>query len=111
VWGSRGVSGENGAVLRGGGVLRPAQPGGCSVAESEHKQPPPRGVFLGFSGIRYGGAEAFLERMAQFFEVVVFSDQLNLSVDPILDRLDQKGCIRYRLYRDGTLYTDGNYVR
>ncbi|CAI7848639.1 unnamed protein product, partial [Closterium sp. NIES-54] len=26
VWGSRGVSGENGAVLRGGGVLRPAQP-------------------------------------------------------------------------------------
>ncbi|CAI5458077.1 unnamed protein product [Closterium sp. Yama58-4] len=65
----------------------------------------------GWRTFKRPGAEAFLERMAQFFEVVVFSDQLNLSVDPILDRLDQKGCIRYRLYRDGTLYTDGNYVR
>ncbi|CAI5486268.1 unnamed protein product, partial [Closterium sp. Naga37s-1] len=65
----------------------------------------------GWRTFKRPGAEAFLERMEQFFEVVVFSDQLNLSVDPILDRLDQKGCIRYRLYRDGTLYTDGNYVR
>ncbi|GJP74063.1 hypothetical protein CLOP_g4704, partial [Closterium sp. NIES-67] len=62
----------------------------------------------GWRTFKRPGVEAFLERMAQFFEVVVFSDQLNLSVDPILDRLDQKGCIRYRLYRDGTLYSDGN---
>lgn len=32
-------------------------------------------------------------------------------VDPILDRLDPKGCVRYRLYRDATHYTHGKHVR
>ncbi|CAI7848638.1 unnamed protein product, partial [Closterium sp. NIES-54] len=32
----------------------------------------------GWRTFKRPGAEAFLERMAQFFEVVVFSDQLNL---------------------------------
>lgn len=32
-------------------------------------------------------------------------------VDPIMDRLDPKGCVRYRLYRDATHYTHGKHMR
>lgn len=65
----------------------------------------------GWRTFKRPGVEPFLERMAQFYEIVVFSDQLNITVDPILDRLDKKGCIKYRLYRDGTQYTRGHFYR
>eukprot|EP00897_Mesotaenium_endlicherianum_P004283 jgi/Mesen1/3883/ME000208S02889 len=65
----------------------------------------------GWRTFKRPGVEPFLERMAHYFEIVVFSDQLNITVDPILDRLDTKGCIRYRLYRDATQYTNGHYIR
>eukprot|EP00850_Spirogloea_muscicola_P020930 SM000231S07477 [mRNA] locus=s231:47708:50703:+ [translate_table: standard] len=65
----------------------------------------------GWRTFKRPGVEAFLDNMAQYFEIVVFSDQLNTFVDPILDRVDQKGCIRYRLYRDGTQYTNGQFLR
>lgn len=32
-------------------------------------------------------------------------------VEPILERLDQKGCIRYRLARNATRYQDGKHYR
>lgn len=57
------------------------------------------------------GVDAFLEHLAQFYEIVVYSDQLNVYVDPIIERLDQKGCIRYRLSRAGTRYLDGKHYR
>lgn len=65
----------------------------------------------GWRTFKRPGVEPFLERMAQFYEIVVFSDQLNMTVDPILDRLDKKGCIKYRLYRDGTQYAKGHFFR
>eukprot|EP00959_Pyramimonas_sp_CCMP1952_P153692 3215621-Pyramimonas_sp.AAC.1 len=45
------------------------------------------------------------------FELVVYTDQLQTYVDPILERLDKEGTVNHRLYRDATLYTDGNHVR
>ncbi|KAK1317436.1 Mitochondrial import inner membrane translocase subunit TIM50 [Acorus calamus] len=57
------------------------------------------------------GVDAFLERLAQFYEIVVYTDQLNMNVDPILERLDQKGCVRHRLARTATRYLDGKHYR
>jgi hypothetical protein len=42
---------------------------------------------------------------------LTFGSLLLQYVDPILDRLDPKGCVRYRLYRDATHYTHGKHVR
>mmetsp|Transcript_14067 Transcript_14067/g.51108 ORF Transcript_14067/g.51108 Transcript_14067/m.51108 type:complete len:163 (+) Transcript_14067:192-680(+) len=50
--------------------------------------------------------------MAQYYEVVVFSDAQVTYVEPIVDGLDpKKQFVAYRLYRDATKYMDGVHVR
>ncbi|XP_024382334.1 mitochondrial import inner membrane translocase subunit TIM50 [Physcomitrium patens] len=65
----------------------------------------------GWRTFKRPGVEAFLEQLAQYYELVVYTDQLNFYVDPILEKLDQKGCIRYRLSRDATQYINGKHLR
>ncbi|KAF3772154.1 Mitochondrial import inner membrane translocase subunit [Nymphaea thermarum] len=65
----------------------------------------------GWRTFKRPGVDAFLEHLAQFYEIVVYSDQLSMYVDPILERLDVKGCIRYRLSRAATRYVNGKHYR
>ncbi|MQM11414.1 hypothetical protein Taro_044320 [Colocasia esculenta] len=65
----------------------------------------------GWRTFKRPGVDDFLEHMAKFYEVVVYSDQLSMYVDPIVERLDQKGYIRYRLSRNATRYQDGKHFR
>ncbi|KAK4341911.1 hypothetical protein RND71_037727 [Anisodus tanguticus] len=65
----------------------------------------------GWRTFKRPGVEAFLEHLAQFFEIIVYSDQQNMYVDPIIDRLDPKQCIRYRLSRGATKYVGGKHYR
>jgi import inner membrane translocase subunit TIM50 len=48
--------------------------------------------------------------MAQYYELVVYTDQLPTYADPILDRLDPQRYVQYRLYRDSTQYINGKHV-
>ena len=58
------------------------------------------------------GANDFLQHMSQFYEVVVFSDQLSSYADPIIERLDPThSCLSGRLYREATQYKNGYYLR
>jgi|UniRef100_A0A7S0XE65 import inner membrane translocase subunit TIM50 len=57
------------------------------------------------------GAEDFLKHMAQFYEVVVFSDQNASYVDPIVERLDPQHFLAGRLYREATQYKGSYYLR
>lgn len=65
----------------------------------------------GWRTFKRPGVDAFLEHLAQFYEIVVYSDQLNMYVDPVIERLDPKGCIRYKLSRAATKYVDGKHYR
>ncbi|XP_078430064.1 haloacid dehalogenase-like hydrolase (HAD) superfamily protein [Wolffia australiana] len=65
----------------------------------------------GWRTFKRPGVDAFLEHMAKFYEVVIYSDQMSMYVDPIVERLDQKGYIRYRLSRNATKYKDGKHYR
>ncbi|OVA02174.1 NLI interacting factor [Macleaya cordata] len=65
----------------------------------------------GWRTFKRPGVDAFLEHLAQYYEIVVYSDQLNMYVDPIIERLDTKGCIRYKLSRSATRYQDGKHYR
>ncbi|XP_042479185.1 mitochondrial import inner membrane translocase subunit TIM50 [Macadamia integrifolia] len=65
----------------------------------------------GWRTFKRPGVDAFLEHLAQFYEIVVYSDQLSMYVDPIMERLDKKGCVRYRLSRSATRYQDGVHYR
>ncbi|XP_058210836.1 mitochondrial import inner membrane translocase subunit TIM50 [Rhododendron vialii] len=65
----------------------------------------------GWRTFKRPGVDAFLEHMAQFYEIVVYSDQLPMYVDPVVERLDPKHCIRFRLNRSATRYQDGKHFR
>ncbi|KAL6766283.1 TIM50 [Auxenochlorella protothecoides x Auxenochlorella symbiontica] len=57
------------------------------------------------------GAEEFIAGMAQYYELVVYTDKLCTYVDPILDRLDPQRLIQYRLYRDSNQWENNEHVR
>lgn len=58
------------------------------------------------------GVDHFLEAIAPpQFETVVYTAEQGLTVFPILDALDPKGYIMYRLVRDATRFVDGHHVK
>uniref|UniRef100_A0A2N9ISA5 Mitochondrial import inner membrane translocase subunit TIM50 n=1 Tax=Fagus sylvatica TaxID=28930 RepID=A0A2N9ISA5_FAGSY len=65
----------------------------------------------GWQTFKRPGVDAFLEHLAQFFEIVVYSDEQNMFVDPVVERLNTKGCIRYKLCRAATKYKNGKHYR
>jgi len=65
----------------------------------------------GWRTFKRPGVEIFLQHMARNFEIVVYTEALQTYVDPILERLDKEGSVNHRLYRDATLYTNGEHVR
>ncbi|XP_077222192.1 haloacid dehalogenase-like hydrolase (HAD) superfamily protein [Tasmannia lanceolata] len=66
----------------------------------------------GWRTFKRPGVEDFLKHLSSFYEIVVYSDQLNMYVDPIVERLDKEGrYIRYRLSRAATRYQNGKHYR
>lgn len=57
------------------------------------------------------GVDAFLEQLAGEYEIVVYTADQGMTVFPILDALDPKGFIMYRLVRDATHFVDGHHVK
>lgn len=57
------------------------------------------------------GVDAFLEKLVGEYEIVVYTADQGLTVFPILDALDPKGFIMYRLVRDATHFVDGHHVK
>jgi len=65
----------------------------------------------GWSIYKRPGVQDFLAEMGQYFEIVVFSEEPNTYVDPIINRLDTSKVVTYRLYRPETQYHDGKHVK
>uniref|UniRef100_A0A7N1A3Y0 Mitochondrial import inner membrane translocase subunit TIM50 n=1 Tax=Kalanchoe fedtschenkoi TaxID=63787 RepID=A0A7N1A3Y0_KALFE len=65
----------------------------------------------GWRTFKRPGVDAFLEHLAKFYEIVVYSDQMQMYVDPVIERLDPNHCIRYRLNRSATKYQNGKHYR
>jgi len=57
------------------------------------------------------GAEEFLIQMAKYYEIVVFTASLSKYADPLLDKLDPNGVIRYRLYREHCVQDEDGCVK
>uniref|UniRef100_A0A182K8J3 Mitochondrial import inner membrane translocase subunit TIM50 n=1 Tax=Anopheles christyi TaxID=43041 RepID=A0A182K8J3_9DIPT len=57
------------------------------------------------------GVDKFLETLAANYEIVVFTADQGMTVFPILDALDPRGFIMYRLVRDATHFVDGHHVK
>lgn len=57
------------------------------------------------------GVDYFLEQLDGPFEIVIFTADQGVTVFPVLDALDPKGHIMYRLVRDATHFVDGHHVK
>jgi RNA polymerase II subunit A small phosphatase-like protein len=46
------------------------------------------------------GVLFFLQKMAQIYELVLYTASMNIYANPLVDTLDQEGLIGLRLYRE-----------
>ncbi|XP_071496983.1 mitochondrial import inner membrane translocase subunit TIM50-like [Diadema antillarum] len=58
------------------------------------------------------GVEYFLQQVGPpLFEIVIYTSEQGFTAFPLLDSLDPKGYIMYRLFRDATKYVNGHHVK
>jgi CTD small phosphatase-like protein 2 len=56
--------------------------------------------------------QEFLERVAELFEVVVFTASQKVYAEQLLNIIDpQRRLVRHRIYRDSCVYYEGNYLK
>lgn len=66
---------------------------------------------FGWRTAKRPGLDQFLAKMAQMYEVVLFSSGTFLNDQPIVMQLDQFHCISHQLYRDSTVYKDNKHIK
>lgn len=69
------------------------------------------GEELTFFVVKRPGVDEFLERIAERYEVVVFTAGLREYASLVLDRLDRKRIVSHRFYRDSCKQMDGRFVK
>nr|OQO23522.1 hypothetical protein B0A51_09515 [Rachicladosporium sp. CCFEE 5018] len=61
--------------------------------------------------IKRPGVDAFLKRVGEIYEVVVFTASVSKYGDPLLDILDISKSVHHRLFRESCYNHQGNYVK
>ncbi|KAJ8633392.1 hypothetical protein MRB53_026728 [Persea americana] len=69
------------------------------------------GERMNFYVLKRPGVDEMLEEIAKRFEIVVFTAGLKEYASLVLDRLDSKGVISHRLYRDSCKEIEGRFVK
>lgn len=57
------------------------------------------------------GLDHFLESVNGMFEVVVYTAEQGMTVFPLIEALDPRNVISYKLVRDATHFVDGHHVK
>jgi len=57
------------------------------------------------------GVDDFLIRMAQCYELIIYTASLSKYADPLLDLLDPEQTISKRLFRENCVFFEGHYVK
>lgn len=61
--------------------------------------------------IKRPGVDEFLEKVGQWFEVVVFTASVAKYGDPLLNKLDIHHLVHHRLFRDSCFNYQGNFIK
>ncbi|CBJ28610.1 conserved unknown protein [Ectocarpus siliculosus] len=69
------------------------------------------GTFYKVFVLKRPGVDAFLERVAKLYEVIIFTASLPQYANPLLDVLDPKGTITSRLFREHCTFHEGYFVK
>ncbi|XP_010480154.1 PREDICTED: mitochondrial import inner membrane translocase subunit TIM50-like [Camelina sativa] len=65
----------------------------------------------GWRTFKRPGVDAFLEHLGKFYEIVVYTDQMDMYVGPVCEKLDPNRVIRFALGRVATKYVNGKHYR
>ncbi|XP_018318721.1 mitochondrial import inner membrane translocase subunit TIM50-C-like [Agrilus planipennis] len=57
------------------------------------------------------GLNQFLESLTGLYEIVVYTAEQGMTVFPLMEALDPKNLISYKLVRDATHFVDGHHVK
>ena len=57
------------------------------------------------------GVKEFLEKMKNFYEIVIFTASISKYADILLNIIDQKGCAPYRLFREHCTFINNIFVK
>lgn len=61
--------------------------------------------------IKRPGVDEFLQKVGQWFEVVVFTASVSKYGDPLLNKLDIHKSVHHRLFRDSCFNYQGNFIK
>ena len=61
--------------------------------------------------IKRPGVDAFMKRVGELYEVVVFTASVSKYGDPLLNQLDIHNVVHHRLFRESCYNHQGNYVK
>ncbi|KAF2233466.1 NIF-domain-containing protein [Viridothelium virens] len=61
--------------------------------------------------IKRPGVDAFMKRVGELYEIVVFTASVSKYGDPLLDQLDVHHVVHHRLFRESCYNHQGNYVK
>jgi len=57
------------------------------------------------------GVDAFIKKVSESYELVVYTASISRYADPLLDRLDVHRVISKRLFRENCVFNEGHYVK
>lgn len=57
------------------------------------------------------GVDYFIRYLSQYYELVIFTSLPSMTADPIIRKLDPYRIIMWPLYREGTRYQGGEYIK
>lgn len=57
------------------------------------------------------GVDEFLAKMAELYEIVIYTASLSLYADPLLDELDTCHLASYRLFREHCTFNNNTFVK
>lgn len=61
--------------------------------------------------IKRPGCDEFMRKLAEHYELIIYTASLSKYADPLLDILDPEKLISKRLFRENCVYYDGHYVK
>eukprot|EP01132_Coremiostelium_polycephalum_P004878 gene4878-6084_t len=64
-----------------------------------------------FYVIKRPHVDYFIEKVSEWYDIVIFTASMRQYADPLLDQLDQKKLMKKRLFRESCLEKDGNFIK
>lgn len=69
------------------------------------------GVACKFFVIKRPHVDTFLKKVAEWYEVIIFTASMQQYANPLIDQLDTKRVVTGRLFRESCLNKDGNFIK